>query len=156
MPRAPCHPLAGTDLWPVWGVLFPSVMSRFFGVFVRGTCNTKQSVMLRPVYVTARALRIHYCLLFCPVPSALRPCPRLSVRNDTEKAGRRETLLSLRALCILPKQMNVNISRSYLYRITRQRMNEQDFFSSCIHCYHYVSRIRQKLFCFCVCFIQLL
>ena len=103
-------------------------MSHFFGVFVRGTCNTKQLAMLRPVYVTARAFRIHYCLLFAlfPQPSALGPC--LSVRNDTEKVRREEAPLSLRALCTLPKQMNVNVSRSYLYRITRQRINKQDFF----------------------------
>jgi len=87
MPRAPCHPLAGTDLHPVWGVLFPAVMSQFFDVFVRGTCNAEQPALLRPVYVTARALRIHYCLLFAlfPPPSALGPC--LSVPNDTEKAS---------------------------------------------------------------------
>ena len=128
MQRAPCHPLAGTESCAYRGVSNACPHSRFFGVFVRVMFNDKHPAMLRPVYVTARALRIHCCLLFSPVHLLPSPCPRLSVPNDTEKAGRRETLLSLRAPCILPKQINVNISRSYLYRITRQRMNEQDFF----------------------------
>ncbi len=84
--------------------------------------------MLRPAYAPARALRIHYCLLFTLCPPPLSPVSCLSVPKDTEKAGRKEPPLSLRALCTLPKQMNVNVSRSYLYRITRQRMNKQDFF----------------------------
>ena len=84
--------------------------------------------MLRRVYVTARALRIHYCLLFALFPPPSAPGPCLSVPNDTEKARRKEALLSPCALCILPKQMNVNVSRSFMYRITRQRMNKQDFF----------------------------
>lgn len=127
-PRAPCHPLAGTDLQPVWGVLFPAVMSQFFGVLyaVRVTLNNLPP--LRPVYVPAPLFLLY---ITCPfpryrLPSAPVPC--LSVAEDTEKVRRKEALLSLRAPCILPKQKNVYPSRSFMYRNTRQRMKEQDFF----------------------------